>query len=130
MKIGFLGVLLLVLCACKKKDDFVPSNNLEGTWTWISTGKDSTFYEDTASSSNNQILNLIDYKNIDWKRNDTVYYNGIYLYSVKQSVTLGTNKMIMDLSGIPYGFMLNRSADTLWIQEDRVGGYVYRFLRQ
>lgn len=130
MKIGFLGALLLVLCACKKKDDFVPSNNLEGTWTWISTGKDSTFYEDTASSSNNQILNLIDYKNIDWKRNDTVYYNGIYLYAVKQSVTLGTNKMIMDLSGIPYGFMLNRSADTLWIQEDRVGGYVYRFLRQ
>lgn len=129
MKIGFLGALLVVLCACKKEDDFVPSNNIEGKWTWISTAKDSTFYEDT-SSSNNQILNLIDYKNIDWKRNDTVYYNGIYLYEVKQSVTLGTNKMIMNLSGIPYGFMLNRSADTLWIQEDRVGGYLYRFLKQ
>ncbi|WP_430405445.1 hypothetical protein [Fluviicola sp.] len=130
MKIGFWGVLVLVLIACKKEEDFVPHNNIEGTWTWISTAKDSTFYEDTATSSNNQILNLIDYKNIEWKRNDTVYYSGIYLYAIKESATLGTNKWIMDLSGIPYGFMLNRSADTLWLQEDRVDGYVHRFLRQ
>lgn len=130
MKIGILGALVLVLCACKKKEDFVPHNNIEGTWTWVSTSKDSTFYEDTATSSNNQVLHLIDYKNIDWKRNDTVYYNGIYHYTFKESATLGTSKWIMDLSGIPYGFMLNHSGDTLRLQEDRAGGYVYRFLKQ
>lgn len=131
MKIGILGALILVLCACKKEEDFVPRNNIEGTWNWISTSKDSTFYEDTATSSNKQVLNLIDYKNIDWKRNDTVYYNGIYHYAFKESATLlGTSKWIMDLNGIPYGFMLNHSGDTLRLQEDRVGGYVYRFLKQ
>lgn len=130
MKIGFWVALGLVLFACKKKEDFVPRNNIEGTWNWISTSKDSTFYEDTATTSNNQVLNLIDYQNIDWKRNDTVYYNGIYHYAFKESVTLGTSKWIMDLNGIPYGFMLNHSGDTLRLQEDRVDGYVYRFLKQ
>jgi|GEM_PF-6959896 len=130
MKIGFWVAFVLVLCACKKKEDFVPRNNIEGTWNWISTSKDSTFYEDTATSSNNQVLNLIDYQNIDWKRNDTVYYNGIYHYAFKESVIQGTSKWIMDLSGIPYGFVLNHSGDTLRLQEDRVDGYVYRFLKQ
>jgi hypothetical protein len=122
MKIVFLGALIMVLCACGKNKNFVPSNNIEGTWTWISTAKDSTFYEDTATSSNRQILNLIDYKNVEWKRNDTTYYSGIYLCAIKTSVTLGTNKFTMNLSGIPYGFMINHSTDTLWLQEDRVGG--------
>lgn len=128
MKFGVFGILVLVLCSCGK-DAAEPSNNIEGTWKWISTTKDSTFYEDTANSSNDQILDLIDYKNIDWKRNDTVYYNGIYTYGPKTSTLLGVKKLMMKLNGIPYEFMLNHTGDTLWLQEDRVDGYTYRFFK-
>ena len=128
MKFGVFGLLVLLLCSCSK-EKAVPSINIEGTWKWISTTQDSTFYEDTASSSNTQILHLIDYKNMDWKRNDSTYYNGTYLYGMKKSQTLGLNKPTMTLSGISYGFMLNLTKDTLWIQEDRTGGATYRFLK-
>lgn len=129
MKLGVFAIVLVVLCSCAK-NEAEPSNNIEGNWKWISTTQDSTFYEDTSSSSNTQNLNLIDYKNIDWKRNDTVYYNGIYTYSAKTSALLGVKKLIMKLSGISYGFMLNHTGDTLWIQEDRTGGFTYRFLKK
>lgn len=128
MKFGVFGILVVLFCSCAKKVA-EPSNNIEGTWKWISTTQDSTFYEDTATSSNNQILNLIDYKNMDWKRNDTVYYNGIYTYGHKVSTTLGVKKLMMKLSGIPYEFMLNHAGDTLWLQEDRVSGFTYRFVK-
>lgn len=128
MKFGVFGIIVVMLCSCKK-NEAEPSNNIEGNWKWISTSQDSTFYEDTATSSNNQVLNLIDYKNIDWKRNDTVFYSGIYTYGVKTSTLLGVKKLIMKLNGIPHQFMLNHSGDTLWLQEDKVNGFTYRFLK-
>lgn len=127
MRIGVFGLLVL-LCSCGK-DTVEPSNNIEGTWNWVSTIQDSTFAEDTASSSNRQVLTIVDYKNMDWKRNDTTYYQGVYIYGMKMSQTLGVNKLTMKLSGISYGFMLNHVGDTLWIQEDRTGGFTYRFLK-
>lgn len=127
MRIGVFGLLVL-LCSCGK-DTVEPSNNIEGTWNWVSTIQDSTFAEDTASSSNRQVLTIVDYKNMDWKRNDTTYYQGVYIYGMKMSQTLGVNKLTMKLSGISYGFMLNHVADTLWIQEDRTGGFTYRFCK-
>lgn len=127
MRIGVFGLLML-LCSCGK-DAVEPSNNIEGTWNWVSTIQDSTFAEDTASSSNRQVLTIVDYKNMDWKRNDTTYYQGVYIYGMKMSQTLGVNKLTMKLSGISYGFMLNHVGDTLWIQEDRTGGFTYRFLK-
>ena len=127
MKFGVFGLLVLLLCSCVK-DKAEPSNNIEGTWKWVSTVQD-TIFEDTASSTNDQVLTLVDYKNIDWKRNDTTYYNGIYLYGMKTSQTLGVKKLIMNLSGISYGFMLNHHGDTLWVQEDRAGGATHRFYK-
>lgn len=128
MKSGVFGLLVLLLCSCGK-DTVEPSNNIGGTWKWVSTIQDSTFAEDTASSSNSQVLTIVDYKNMDWKRNDTTYYQGVYIYGMKMSQILGVNKLTMKLSGISYGFMLNHVADTLWIQEDRVGGFTYRFYK-
>lgn len=128
MKIGVFGLLVLLLCSCGK-DTVEPSNNIEGTWNWVSTIQDSTFAEDTASTTNRQVLTIVDYKNMDWKRNDTTYYQGVYIYGMKMSQTLGVNKLTMKLSGISYGFMLNHVGDTLWIQEDRTGGFTYRFYK-
>lgn len=128
MKFGVFGLLVLLLCSCGK-DTVEPSNNIEGTWKWVSTIQDSTFAEDTASSTNRQVLTIVDYKNMDWKRNDTTYYQGVYIYGMKMSQTLGVNKLTMKLSGISYGFMLNHVGDTLWIQEDRAGGFTYRFYK-
>lgn len=128
MKFGVFGLLVVLLCSCGK-DTVEPHNNIEGTWRWLSTIQDSTFAEDTSSSSNRQILTIVDYKNMDWKRNDTTYYNGVYTYGMKMSQTLGVNKLTMKLSGISYGLMLNHVGDTLWIQEDRVGGFTYRFYK-
>jgi hypothetical protein len=128
MKFGVFGILIVLFCSCAK-DNVEPSNNIEGTWKWISTTQDTTFYEDTATSSNTQILNIIDTKHIDWKRNDTVFYNGTYTYAPKTSVTLGVTKLMMKLTGIPYEFMLNHPGDTLWLQEDKVSGRTYRFVK-
>ncbi|WP_343634992.1 hypothetical protein [Fluviicola sp.] len=128
MKFGVFGLVVLLICSCGK-DTVEPSNNIEGTWRWLSTVQDSTFGEDTSTSSNTQVLNLLDYKNMDWKRNDTTYYNGVYIYGMKMSQTLGVKKLMMKLSGISYGFMLNHVGDTLWVQEDRVGGFTYRFYK-
>lgn len=128
MKFGVFGLLVVLLCSCGK-DKVEPSNNIEGTWKWLSTIQDSTFAEDTSSSSNTQVLTIVDYKNMDWKRNDTTYYQGVYLYGMKMSQTLGVNKLTMKLSSVPYGLMLNHVGDTLWIQEDRVGGFTYRFYK-
>ncbi len=130
MKFGFFAVLALVICSCKKEES-TPYSSLQNTkWNWVSTTQDTTFYEDTASSSNSQILNFIDYKNMEWKRNDSVFYSGTFVYNSKESVLTGTYKLIMDLNGIPDGFIMNRLVDTLWLQEDIASGSrTYRYLK-
>lgn len=130
MKFGFFAVLALVICSCVKKEA-TPYSSLQNTkWNWVSTTQDTTFYEDTASSSNSQFLNFIDYKNMEWKRNDSVFYSGTFIYKSKESVLTGTYKLIMDLNGIPDGFIMNRLVDTLWLQEDIASGSrTYRYLK-
>lgn len=123
MKFGFFAILFLLICSCAKEESAVPYSSLQNTkWNWVSTTQDSTFYEDTASSSNNQVLNFIDYKNLDWKRNDSIFYNGLFVTHTKMSVLTGTNKLIMNLNGIPDGFIIDRLVDTLWIREDIASG--------
>ena len=131
MKVGFFAILLLLICSCAKEKSATPYISLQNTkWNWISTTQDSTFYEDTTSSSNSQVLNFIDYKNIDWKRNDSVFYNGLFVTHTKMSVLTGTNKLIMDLDGISNGFIIERLVDTLWIREDIANGSkTYRYIK-
>ncbi len=127
MKQAIFGAVILLLCSCKKTEA-TPSNSIEGKWNWIATSKDSTFYEDTASLKT-QLLDLIDYKNMEWKRNDTVFYSGYYSCSVRTSELLGTKKMILKLSGVSPGYLVTNDGNTLWLQEDKTGGYTFRFLK-
>lgn len=131
MKVGLFVILLLLICSCAKEKSATPYISLQDTkWDWISTTQDSTFYEDTASSSNSQVLNFIDYKNIEWKRNDSIFYNGLFVTHTKMSVLTGTNKLIMDLDGISNGFIIDRLVDTLWLREDIASGSkTYRYIK-
>ncbi|MNU45693.1 hypothetical protein D3C71_345400 [compost metagenome] len=130
MRFVVFTMLALVVFSCTKKET-KPSISLEGTsWNWISTTKDSTFYEDTASSANNQFLTFTDFKNFDWKRNDTAFASGIYLYGMQQSVLLGKKKFIVSFAGVQTPFIMTRNIDTLWLQEDKAnGGVRFRFLK-
>ena len=131
MKVGFFAILVMLICSCAKEESATPYSSLQNTeWNWVSTTQDSTFYEDTASSSNSQVLNFIDYKNIDWKRNDTVFYSGLFVYKSKLSVLTGTHELIMNLNGISNGFIIDRLVDTLWLREDIASGSkTYRYIK-
>ena len=129
MRVVVFTILALTVFSCTKQET-TPSISLEGTsWNWVSTIQDSTFYEDT-SSVNTQLLTFTDYKNFEWKRNDTVFTSGTYLYGMQQSVLLGKKKFIMSLQGIQTPFIFTRSVDTIWMEEDKAsGGVRYRFFR-
>lgn len=131
MKFGFFAVLVLLICSCVKKESATPYISLQNTkWNWVSTTQDSTFYEDTASSSNSQVLDFIDYKSIDWKRNDSIFYNGLFVTHTKIAVSTGKYELIMDLNGISNGFIIDRLVDTLWIREDIASGSkTYRYIK-
>lgn len=130
MKFGFLVLFFLIICSCKTEESTPYSSLQNTTWSWVSTTQDSTFYEDTASSSNSQVLTFIDYKNLEWKRNDSVFYAGLFVYHSKVSILTGTHELIMDLNGIPYGYIIDRLVDTLWLREDIAGGSkTYRYLK-
>ena len=130
MKFGFFALLIVILCSCKA-EKATPYSSLQDTkWNWVSTTQDTTFYEDTASSSNSQFLYFIDYKNMEWKRNDSVFYSGLFRYNSKVSVLTGTHKLIMDLDGIPTPFIIDRLVDTLWLREDIASGSkTFRYLK-
>lgn len=129
MKFVVVAVLAFTLFSCKK-EEMTPSISLEGTsWNWISTTKDSTFFEDT-SSVNSQRLTFPDYKTFDWKRNDTSFASGTCLYGMKQSVLFGKKKFMINFAGVQTPFVTVRNVDTLWLQEDKAsGGVRYRFLK-
>ena len=128
MKFGVIAILACVFCSCVK-EQVEPWNNLKGTWNWISTTQDSTFYEDTASSSNTQFLNVSDYKNMEWKRNDTVFYSGLYTTLKKVSTVTGSQELILKMNGIQQELILNRHQDTLWLQENINSGRIYKFVK-
>lgn len=130
MRFGFLVIISLLFCSCKKEET-VPYISLQNTsWDWISTTQDSTFYEDTATSLNSQFITFIDYKNMDWKRNDSVFYNGLFICKTKVSVLTGTHEMVMDLSGVSKSYVVDRLADTLWLRENVASGSrTYRYLK-
>lgn len=129
MKFGVFGILVLVFCSCVKNKNPKTINSLEGTWGWISTTQDSTFYEDTASSSNSQLITIVPTKNIDWKRNDSTFFLGVYSYVSKTSIATGNKELVMRLGTISLDFVINRQLDTLWLQEDNVGGKIYKYIR-
>ena len=131
MKFGFFAVLVLLICSCAKEESATPYISLQNTkWNWVSTTQDSTFYEDTVSSSNSQVLDFIDYKSIDWKRNDSIFYNGLFVTHTKIAVLTGKYELIMDLNGISNGFIIDRLVDTLWIREDIASGSkTYRYIK-
>ncbi len=129
-KLVVFAGLSLALFSCGK-NEAVPYISLEGTsWRWVSTTNDSTFFEDTASSTKTQLLTFIDYKTFDWKRNDTAFASGTYLYGMKQSVLMGKKKFIANFSGVQTPFILTRNVDTLWLQEDKAtGGVRFRYFK-
>ncbi|WP_300665586.1 hypothetical protein [Fluviicola sp.] len=130
MRFAVFTLFALTIFSCTKKET-TPSISLEGTsWNWVSTTNDSTFFEDTSSSANSQRLTFVDYKTFDWKRNDTAFASGTYLYKVKQSVLFGKKKFIMNFAGVQTPFVMTRNIDTLWLQEDKAtGGVRYRFFK-
>ena len=129
MKFGFLAILMIIICSCKK-EKATPYISLQDTeWNWISTTQDSTFYEDTASS-NSQHIKFVDYKTIEWKRNDSVFFSGNFIYKTKESVLTGSKKPIMTLNGMSYGYVVTQLNDTLWLREDIASGSrTYRYLK-
>jgi hypothetical protein len=130
MKVGFLGILVLMICSCAKKEATPYSSLQETKWNWISTTQDSTFYEDTASSTNSQFLYFMDYRSMEWKRNDSVFFNGVFRTSTKASVLTGKNQLIMDLDGSQMAYVIVQLNDTLWLREDIASGSrTFRYLK-